>query len=221
MDKLEVLGREFPEKGELSDLLVQTRQAKERASAIAQAMDQCDQFRREERFDKALEVVDVALAACPAEPALEAVRHEVEEQWRDFKSAAALRPILDEAEWLVEQDRPDLAVQFLRERAADFSDQPILVSRLTSIEEMLPEWRKQRFVQEALCRAGARAFDAAYCFGFYDGALRELIHLLKYDWVHPAAPVLARMLAAARENPEPCDARGQPEPHCPTRGREL
>ena len=86
MDKLEVLGREFPEKGELSDLLVQTRQAKERASAIAQAMDQCDQFRREERFDKALEVVDVALAACPAEPALQAVRHEVEEQWR-HKSA--------------------------------------------------------------------------------------------------------------------------------------
>jgi hypothetical protein len=51
MDKLEVLGREFPEKGELSDLLVQTRQAKERASAIAQAMDQCDQFRREEQAD--------------------------------------------------------------------------------------------------------------------------------------------------------------------------
>ena len=41
----------------------------------------------------------------------------------------------------------------------------------------------------ALCRAGARGFDAAYCFGFYDGALRELIHLLKYERMKPLATV--------------------------------
>jgi len=42
-----------------------------------------------------------------------------------------------------------------------------------------------------LCRAGARGFDAAYCFGFYEGALRELIHLLKYDGMKPLAGPLA------------------------------
>jgi predicted amidophosphoribosyltransferase len=32
----------------------------------------------------------------------------------------------------------------------------------------------------ALCRSGLRGFDAAYSFGFYDGVLRQLIHLYKY-----------------------------------------
>ena len=35
-----------------------------------------------------------------------------------------------------------------------------------------------------MCRVGARGFDAAYSFGEYTGALRRLIHLLKYRGVH-------------------------------------
>ena len=54
----------------------------------------------------------------------------------------------------------------------------------------------------ALCRAGARGFDAAYCYGFYDGPLRELIHLLKYDGMTPLAGPAGRLsrpgLAARR-----------------------
>ena len=34
-------------------------------------------------------------------------------------------------------------------------------------------------------------------YGSYDGGLRELIHLLKYEQVRPAAAVLGRMLAEA------------------------
>ena len=36
-------------------------------------------------------------------------------------------------------------------------------------------------------------------YGSYDGGLRELIHLLKYEQVRPAAGVLGRMLAEAIE----------------------
>jgi ComF family protein len=48
-----------------------------------------------------------------------------------------------------------------------------------------------------LCRAGARGFDAAYCFGAYEGALRELIHLFKYSRMKPLAKTLAAHLASA------------------------
>jgi predicted amidophosphoribosyltransferase len=40
-------------------------------------------------------------------------------------------------------------------------------------------------------------FNKAVAYGAYDGELRDLIHLLKYEQVEPAAGVLGRMLAQA------------------------
>jgi ComF family protein len=48
-----------------------------------------------------------------------------------------------------------------------------------------------------LCRRLAPPFVKAAAYGSYDGGLRELIHLLKYEQVRPAAAVLGRMLAEA------------------------
>lgn len=48
-----------------------------------------------------------------------------------------------------------------------------------------------------LCRRGVRGFDAAYSFGFYEGELRELIHLFKYGRVQTLAKPLGRLLALA------------------------
>jgi ComF family protein len=45
------------------------------------------------------------------------------------------------------------------------------------------------------CRTTAPPFVRAVAYGSYDGGLRELIHLLKYGGVRPAAGVLGRMLA--------------------------
>ena len=45
------------------------------------------------------------------------------------------------------------------------------------------------------CREFEPEFDRAVSFGEYAGSLRGLIHLLKYDLVVPAAPVLGRLLA--------------------------
>lgn len=58
----------------------------------------------------------------------------------------------------------------------------------------------------ALCRAGLRAFDAACCFGAYEGVLRELIHLYKYGRMRPLAGPLSDMLAAALPRDEGFDA---------------
>jgi len=48
-----------------------------------------------------------------------------------------------------------------------------------------------------VCRRIDRPFDQAVAYGSYDGGLRELIHLLKYNAVRPAASVLGCMLAEA------------------------
>ncbi len=48
-----------------------------------------------------------------------------------------------------------------------------------------------------ICRRIERPFARAVAYGSYDGGLRELIHLLKYNGVRPAANVLGRMLAEA------------------------
>jgi ComF family protein len=48
-----------------------------------------------------------------------------------------------------------------------------------------------------LCRRLEPPFVKAVAYGSYDGDLRELIHLLKYEQVRPAAGVLGQMLAEA------------------------
>jgi ComF family protein len=48
-----------------------------------------------------------------------------------------------------------------------------------------------------LCRRVQPVFARASAYGSYESGLRELIHLLKYGGVRPAANVLGRMLAEA------------------------
>jgi len=48
-----------------------------------------------------------------------------------------------------------------------------------------------------VCRRLDRPFLRAVAYGSYDGGLRDLIHLLKYNGVRPAGHVLGRMLAEA------------------------
>ena len=54
-----------------------------------------------------------------------------------------------------------------------------------------------------MCRRARPLFERAVAYGSYDGALRELIHLLKYQQVRPAAKVLGGMLAEAVAKLEP------------------
>jgi ComF family protein len=59
-----------------------------------------------------------------------------------------------------------------------------------------------------LCRRIEPPFARAIAYGSYDGGLRELIHLLKYAGVRPAANVLGRMLAEAIAELQPHFADG-------------
>jgi len=54
-----------------------------------------------------------------------------------------------------------------------------------------------------LCRRLEPPYVKATAYGSYESGLRELIHLLKYNQVRPAAGVLGRMLAEAVEGLQP------------------
>lgn len=58
----------------------------------------------------------------------------------------------------------------------------------------------------ALCREGVRGFDAAYCFGSYEGLLREWIHLYKYGRIKTLARPLEDLLFRAVPRNEVFDA---------------
>jgi ComF family protein len=70
---------------------------------------------------------------------------------------------------------------------------------LSSYAQMNADGSKQC----AGCRRIERPFQRAVSYGSYEGGLRELIHLLKYSGVRPAAKVLGRMLAEVITNLEP------------------
>jgi ComF family protein len=53
------------------------------------------------------------------------------------------------------------------------------------------------WVRCPVCRRIERPFERAVAFGSYEGGLRELVHLLKFNCIRPAARVLGRMLAEA------------------------
>jgi periplasmic protein TonB len=138
---------------QVANLLTEAREALERANVIARAVKQCEEFLGETRFDKAFEALDTGLFVYPADPVLAQRRRQVEEQERAFHSAAAVRTALEEAKWLLDQGRPDLATQFLREKTAELPDQPALISRLEDLEALLPRWNQKRHVLAALERA--------------------------------------------------------------------
>jgi len=56
------------------------------------------------------------------------------------------------------------------------------------------------------CRVGANRFDAAYSFGAYEGTLRELIHLFKYDGIRTLDGPLGRLLLRAFPRDQRFDA---------------
>lgn len=60
-----------------------------------------------------------------------------------------------------------------------------------------------------LCRRVEMPFAKASAYGSYEGGLRDLIQLLKYERVKPAASVLGRMLAEAIQDLEPSFEDGE------------
>jgi ComF family protein len=62
---------------------------------------------------------------------------------------------------------------------------------------------RQDDVRCLLCQRLDPPYERAVAYGSYEGELRDLIHLLKFQQVRPAAAILGRLLAEAIANLEP------------------
>ena len=100
-------------------------------------------------FDEALSILEDLRAEFPDSAVVEHWLAHVAEH----KKEAALRRVTDEAQWLAGQDRPDLAVQLLREKLAELPGEPQIVTQLADLEKTLPGWQQRRFVQDAVTRS--------------------------------------------------------------------
>ena len=143
----------LPDREQVTSLLAEARDALEHANAIANAVAECDAHVTEGRFDQAIGALEESLHAYPGDPALVARRYQVEERQKAFQLTAAVRSAIDEANWLLDHDRTDLAAQLLRQRAAELPDHEELNARLAELEGLLPEWEEKRQAREALARA--------------------------------------------------------------------
>jgi protein TonB len=142
----------LPDQEQVANLLAEAREALEHANVVGRAVAQCEGHLREAQFEQALEALDGALRTYPDDPLLAGRRRGVEEQLKAFQSAAAVRGAIEEAKWLLDHDRTDLAAQFLKEKAAELPDEEELTARLAELEALLPDWTERREVQDALGR---------------------------------------------------------------------
>ena len=153
VSRLKAPGIGLPDKAQLAELLAEAHQALERANGVARAIADSQQLVTVGQFDDALKVVGEALLVYADDPALAARYAEVDRQKQAHQTAARARTVIEEADWLLSQNRADLAVQFLREKAAEFRDDPAIHERLQSVEALLPQWQEERNVRATLARA--------------------------------------------------------------------
>src|SRR5215469_13001876 len=181
----------------MANLLVEAREALERANVIANAVAQCNAHLAEEKFEQAFAALDESLDAYPGDPRLVARRREVEERQKAFHSAAAVRGAIQEANWLLDHDRTDLAAQLLKQKACELPDQRELSACLSGLESLLPEWEEKRHVRDALARA----------FGELEQAERLLERALDDLGAEPALQALRNEIESGKAISRPIAPR--------------
>jgi ComF family protein len=88
---------------------------------------------------------------------------------------------------------------------------PLTVTTCSVCGEALhsPAFLEQTQPTCGMCQRAHPPFEKAVAYGGYDGALRDLIHLLKFQQVRPAAAVLGKLLAETIAAVEPSLPEGQ------------
>ncbi len=137
------------EAAELMEAVGEAILREEAEAKIEQQLTKAKSLLLLQSFDEALAVLEDLRVEFPDSPVVGQWVAHVQGQ----KEEAAVRHVADEAQWLIGQDRPDLAAQLLREKSAELPDEPELLTRLAAVEKILPAWEERRFIQDALGRS--------------------------------------------------------------------
>jgi TonB family protein len=153
IDGLNSSDGEFIQQSQFASLLAEAERALEHAAVVAQALTGSEEAVSRGQFENAFQALDTALVLYPTDPALLKRRSHVEEQRKAFERAAEVQKTLAEAQWLLDQNRPDLAAQFLREKVPHLADEPAVNARLNELDALVLQWEHDRHVQTALAQA--------------------------------------------------------------------
>ncbi|HYM11532.1 MAG TPA: protein kinase [Bryobacterales bacterium] len=148
----------YPEEAELQRALEETVAASasyEREQVVARVLAQCARCREEHRLDEALELVNSSLTMHGGDAALLDLRGQLEKEREERQRAAAVRKAQQEAQWLMDQGRLDLAVQLLRQNSTAYPQEAGLAEWLALAEQALSDWERRRFLRETLDRVAA------------------------------------------------------------------
>jgi TonB family protein len=122
-------------------------------SKIERAAQKARELADAHDFDQALTLLERVRCEFPA-------CSSIEEQIETIhilsnEANAALTQAIEEADLLVGNGRPDLALELLRERPGKLPHRPEIRRRISELEVCLPAWKTHRAVQDALARANA------------------------------------------------------------------
>jgi TonB family protein len=156
---LETLQSDFPDSPLVAQRLAHAREEKihaDRLTRLKTDLSAARRFLKNEQFDEAVAVLEPRAREFPEDrEVVDLLSLAADALQRSRETAARVAVVLDEARLLVDSNRPDLALQFLRESLAGLPDQPQIASEVSAIEAMLPAWNARRFVSDVLARAAA------------------------------------------------------------------
>ena len=127
----------------------------EREQAVGEAVARCGELQREGRLAEALELVESVSARYSGQAILLELRKRLEAEWQEEKRAAAVRQAAEEAQWLREHHRPELAAVVLEEQCGLYAGEEELERQLADARREADDKEEQEFIEETLALAAA------------------------------------------------------------------
>src|SRR5262249_1906560 len=116
------LSREYRGESRIAQLLERACEQRTKWERIIETASEADQLSAGGQFEAALNLLNDALTAYPGESVLIECQHRASDRQREMQALAQTERALEEAQWLLDQGRPDLAAQFLGQKAATLTE---------------------------------------------------------------------------------------------------
>ncbi len=150
---------------ELMQTIASAKAARQRQTALDEAVQQATALLNSERFAEALERIGAFVRAYGDAAALAALRKQAEEGFERQGRSAAIRRLVVEAQGLISAGRPATATEVLLRATRDFPGEPEVTSLLDLAQDRLRGQQREEaisaLIREAEGLARASEFDRA------------------------------------------------------------
>jgi serine/threonine-protein kinase len=161
--------KEYPADSLLIRLLESTMAAKsawDRQQALESIRAKCESLGAQKRFVEAVQTVEAALRQLGADPTLQALLSQLQEEWARQRRLEAVRQVIDEADKLLEQKQPEAALEAVQQALLGYPGDAVLEEFLKRAQDAVRAKAARaeaidKYKREANLLARAGDFDAA------------------------------------------------------------